>query len=204
MTLSSTDEIVITGGDASGEIGYIWIRKINAEGKTVFHRRYPDLPLAWDDPLSTGFDGSSFFWGRRSIPQGEYEPDLHIASLVKVSPEGDLEWIRTFSNHVVIKDVLPLRDGSLIISLRGPDWDIALARIDASGNLPGCSSLPMNTLERWVDQQPALFDTAGVLPLTIRFTIPDPAEDIQLPPIEFISNDPVLVEICRTLAEPVD
>ncbi len=200
LIITSENQVVISGGDRHQPYSYAWLRKIDAEGKTVFHKRYLDLPILRES-FAPGFDGSIFFWGRRSIPQGEYQPDLIIYSLAKVSPEGDLVWIRTFPNHVNILTVLPLADGSILLSLRGPSLSITLARIDASGQLPDCATLPLDSITSRMDQQPPLFDTADQLPLSLMFSTPEAAEETILPQIALKSADPLIIELCRDLIE---
>ena len=200
LTISANHGIVVSGTDRYQSTSYSWLRKVDAEGNTVFHLRYLDLPILWD-AISPGVDGSIFFWGRRSIPQGEHQPDLKIVSLTKVSPEGDLEWTRTFPNHVYINAVLAREDKGILLSLRGLGEGIILARIDASGQLPGCSDLPLESLESRVDGQPPLFDTADEVPISLEFTTPQAEEEIDPPQIRLKSIDVLLTELCRALPE---
>ncbi len=196
LILTAEDQIVISGTVLYSPYSYTWLRAIDSEGKTVFHKRYLDLPIL-RKALATDSDGSIFFWGRRTIPQGEYQPDLKIVSLAKVSPAGDLEWIRTFPNHVYINAVLPLVDGSVLLSLRVPSLSITLARIDGSGQLPDCAELPLESFESRVDQQPPLFDIADQVPISLLLTTPDAEEAIDLPQITPKSINLSLTELCR-------
>jgi len=200
LTITAENQIVVSGADQHQPYSYSWLRKVDAEGKTVFHIRYLDLPILWET-ISPGFDGSIFFWGRRTIPQGEYQPDLKIVSLAKVSQAGDLEWIRTFPNHVYINAALPLNDGSILLSLRVPAGAITLARVDASGQLPDCTDLPLESFESRVDQQPPLFDIADQVPISLSLTTPDAEEAIDLPEITLKSINLPLTELCRDLSE---
>ena len=197
LTINSDNQIVFSGTGRYDPLFYTWLRKVDQDGKTVFHKRYLNLPIL-QNALSPGGDGITYFWGRRSIPQGEHQPDLQIVSLAKVTQEGDLEWIRTFPNHYYIHAVLPLDDGSILTSFRAPDFGIALARIDANGMLPNCTAMQIESLERQVDINPARFDTGDQESISLTFPTPDAEEEITLPQTTLKSIDLPLTELCRS------
>jgi hypothetical protein len=81
-----------------------------------------------------------------------------------------------------------------------PAWGITLARIDATGMLIDCPALPQDSIERQVDLQPPLFDTADQVPLTLFFPAPENEEVEDLPLMKLQVLDPVVTELCRDLS----
>jgi len=179
--------------ESSVRDSYVWVRKVDLDGGTVFHRRYLDMPLLVG--VYAAPDGGAVLFGKRFIDAENSALTIEQAQLVKLDADGKVEWARAFQEGLQIHAVLPLHDGSYLISFgRG----MMFARLDSQGWLPGCQDIVPGETRMRVDNAVAEFDTAGQVPLAMSIENPEPVQPespaFSLSPAAF-----TLHESCRTL-----
>ncbi|MFN2147164.1 MAG: hypothetical protein ACK2T2_02140 [Anaerolineales bacterium] len=170
---------------------YAWLRKVDANGRTVFHQRY--LDLAQLDGLATTPDGGLIIYGR-SYQEEDGNPFAREQfKLVKLNPRGVVEWAREFPVDVRVKTVLPLSDGSYVLTIQE---GLTFLRLNSEGVLPECAQVDIAGTRMRLDVQPAQFDIAGQVPLAMTMEqerLPAPMP-LMLSAVGFTQH-----ELCRSI-----
>jgi hypothetical protein len=174
---------------------YSWVRIVSSSGRTLVHRRYLDLPRL--DGLEATADGGFLLYGLNYVPEGENVFGIRQPRIVKLDADGNVEWARQLQDDFWLRAVLPLSDGTTLISY-GPD--LRIARLDAQGNLTGCEQIIPSDTRMRVDNEPAQFDIANTVPLALETEEPGAERsdepNFNLTPVNFTA-----FELCRTFPD---
>jgi hypothetical protein len=171
---------------------YSWVRRMSSNGRTLFHQRYLDLPRL--DGIEATIDGGMLLHGVNFEPEGENVFGIEQPRIVKLDADGNVEWARQFQDDLRLRAVVPLSDGTYLISF---GYDLAFARLDAQGFVAGCPQISNADMRMRVDNEPAQFDAADTIPLSL-ITAESDTERSAPPNLSLSSMNLTTIELCRT------
>ena len=186
--LSQTDQ------GLSSKALFAWFQGLDPEGRTLYHRRLLDLPSL--DGLEPTPDGGLLLLGKRAIERSEeYPAGGEQAIMVKLDPEGRIEWAREFKQGLEIHAVTALSEGGYLLSVGS---GIQFARLDGEGQIHNCPQLESMEPRMRLEEQPARDDKAAAVPMALAELQPAGPErevpSLSLSPAIFSST-----ELCRNL-----
>lgn len=171
---------------------YSWVRKVDPDGRTLFHSRYLDLPKL--EGLQPTEDGGLLLYGLNYVESGGSVFGTKQTRLLKLGSDGEVDWARQLQDDLTLRTVLPLSDGTYLVSL---GYDLTFARMNDQGWLPNCPGFQISETRMRMDNEPAQFDQANQVPLTLLFQDTG-GEQEELPALGWSAATYSVQETCRS------
>jgi hypothetical protein len=197
--ITSDEYLAITGAHNDGTQSYLWVRKVDQAGQTVFYKRYLEMPGA---RVTSTLDGGLLLTGVRVIPRVSQD-NIYQYKLMKVNAVGEVEWARQFTDNFEIRDILQLSDGSFLLAADYliEDTDENFVRLDQKGQLLECPGIIIGDLVTLVDQGLPLYDKASEIPINLEYLTPGDREKETPRALSLESVDVAVNELCRNLGD---